>query len=70
MIIERFVELPYAVKGFTIRDENEDYNIYINLRHLSQQKEILKHELSHINNGDFDRPVDAAVIERMMIHRK
>ncbi len=70
MIIERFIDLPYAVKGFTIRDENEDYNVYINLKHLSQQKEILKHELSHIFNGDFDKTVDAAVIEKMLKSNK
>ena len=48
-------ELPYKVHGMVIMDANGDYNVYINAR-LScvEQKKAMRHELTHIKNGDFD----------------
>ena len=51
----RFLDMPHTVKGFTIKDDNEFYNIYINshLCHEAQHKAI-KHELAHIQRQDFE----------------
>lgn len=48
-------ELPYGVRGMVMRDEDGNYNIYIN-PHLSseEQDKAVKHEMAHIENGDFD----------------
>ena len=53
-IYVRLINLPSSVKGVTVLDENDDYNIYINQK-LSpeQQKKVYEHEKNHIENGDF-----------------
>ncbi len=53
-IYVRLINLPSSVKGVTVLDENDDYNIYINQK-LSpeQQKKVYEHEKNHIDNGDF-----------------
>ncbi len=50
--IVRIVELPQHVGGFTIPDENGDYNIYLNSR-LPDAKliEAYDHEVYHIEHG-------------------
>lgn len=64
-IIARLIGLPTAIKAVTVPDENGDYNIYINqdLCYCQQQLAI-KHELEHINNGDFDSFLDVSVLEK------
>lgn len=52
--IVRIVKLPRSVRGFTIPDENGDYNIYLNER-LSDA-DLIKaydHEVEHIERGHF-----------------
>lgn len=52
--IVRIVKLPRSVRGFTIPDENGDYNIYLNDR-LSDA-DLIKaydHEVQHIEAGHF-----------------
>lgn len=53
-IIVRIVPLPRAIKGFTMPDENGDYNIYLNDK-LSDQElcDVYDHEMAHINSGHF-----------------
>lgn len=53
-IIVRLVPLPRAIKGFTIPDENGDYNIYLNDR-LSDEDltNAYDHEVQHIQAGHF-----------------
>ena len=53
-MIVRVVGLPPAIRGTTVPDEDGDYNVYLN-KNLSyeMQRLALKHELAHINNGDF-----------------
>lgn len=55
-IFYRLVDLPTSVRGFTIPDENGDYNIYIN-SNLSDEllDKTVKHELEHIQSGDFEK---------------
>lgn len=60
----RFIKLPDTIRGVTVTDKNGDYNIYIN-SNLSQdkQKQVIKHEMTHINRNDFDRFQDIFEIE-------
>lgn len=53
-IIIRLIDLPLTVRGFTVKDENDDYNIYINAR-LSDdvRAEAFRHEVDHIRRGHF-----------------
>lgn len=51
--IIRYVDLPCGIKGFVRRDDNGDYNVYINARQSWQmQKLALEHELRHIQCDD------------------
>lgn len=59
-IIIRIIDMPYGVKGLTVKDENDDYNVYINARYSPDiQAEAYKHEIDHIRENHFydDRPV-------------
>lgn len=52
--IVRIVRLPRSVRGFTIPDENGDYNIYLNDR--LDDADLVKaydHEVQHIEAGHF-----------------
>jgi hypothetical protein len=55
-IIIRYVDMPSAVRGSTVRDANGDYNVYLNSK-LSQESQIraYRHELYHIEENHFDR---------------
>jgi hypothetical protein len=49
------IDLPVRCKAFTITGDGF-YNIYLNSRHTYEQNvKSLKHELRHIENGDFDK---------------
>lgn len=54
-IIVRLVDMPCSVDGTTVRDDDGNYNIYINARTSRQMQFVtLRHELSHIGNNHFD----------------
>lgn len=54
-IVVRTVDMPICIKGVTVPDINGTYNIYINAQYsIEMQNDILKHELRHIQNSDFD----------------
>ena len=59
-IIIRLVNLPAAIRAYTLTDYNDDYNIYVNnaLNSIEQQKAV-DHELKHIKEDHFyrDTPV-------------
>ena len=63
-IFIRLVNLPSTVKGITVIDGNDDYNIYINAK-LSpgQQEKVLEPEKRHIENNDISSYEDIEVIE-------
>lgn len=64
-IVLRFVNLPVSIGGYTILDSDGDYNIFINSRmSFEKQLKTYKHELTHIDNGDFYRKETADVIEK------
>ena len=53
-VVVRLVPLPLSIEGFTLPDENLDYNVYINERLPEPcRRKALRHELDHIEHGDF-----------------
>lgn len=60
----RYIKLPVSVRGLTIPDENGNYNIYIN-KYLSQemQQKTYFHEITHIENNDFEIQIPVKIIE-------
>lgn len=62
------LDLPSSVKGFVVQtfDDNGEafYNICINSNKSEEVRiQAMRHEFSHIVNGDFDSELDANVIE-------
>ena len=59
--------MPVGVHGMTIKDENDDYNIYLNAR-LSGDAQVVafRHELEHIKRGDFYSEKGVGEIESTM----
>jgi len=50
----RLMNLPVKVHGFTVLDNDSNYNVYINsLYSYEEAQKTLNHELNHIKNGDF-----------------
>ena len=57
-------DLPVAVKGFVVTDENGDPTIVMNARHNRETNlETYQHELAHILGNDLYRPESADEIE-------
>ena len=51
----RIINLPSTVHGVTVRDEDGNYNVYINSALAEDaRKRAIDHELKHIERGDFD----------------
>lgn len=66
-IIYRYIDAPTTVRAFTIVDENGDYNVYVNSSLSPEARErAIKHELKHIEQGDFDKDLPAHLIEKAM----
>lgn len=63
-IVTRIIGLPTSINGYTIRDRNGDYNVYIN-SNISFEHQLLtyQHEINHILNGDFTKSGSADLIE-------
>ena len=62
-IFTKTYELPGDIKGFVVEWPDGDYTIVINsLLSKEEQKKVLKHELKHLKNYDFEK-VNADVIE-------
>lgn len=62
----RKIQLPMTVRGFTVEDQDGNFNIYIN-QDLSDEamRKACVHELYHVYNYDFvsNKPLDE--IERI-----
>jgi hypothetical protein len=53
-VIIRLIDLPAGINGLTMKDENGDYNIYINAGISDDARgKAFRHEIEHIRNGDF-----------------
>lgn len=63
-VIIRVIDLPYKVNGLTVKDEEGDYNIYLNAR-LSDERRVnaFRHELKHIKLGHFYKRFLVSVLE-------
>ena len=63
-IYTKMISLPTTIRGYTVRDNNGDYNIFINAR-ISREAmlEAYRHELKHINRADFQNRTPADLIE-------
>ena len=61
---------PTRIKGFVLPDATDDfYTIILNARHSRETNiETYKHELDHIENGDFYKDESANEIE-LRAHR-
>ena len=53
-VILRYTNLPSTIHAYTIVDENDDYNIYVNANiGIMEQEKAKMHELQHIQLGHF-----------------
>jgi hypothetical protein len=57
-------DLPNRIGGFTVSAPDGNFTIVLN-QNLSYEKNMLtyQHELSHIENGDFERGCSAGMLE-------
>lgn len=64
------IDLPCRIRGFVRKNQDDTFTIVLNSR-LSQENllQTYKHELSHIQNGDFDNNVTANIVERRAHNR-
>ena len=63
----RLVRLPSTIYGVTVKDENGDYNVYINSNlSVSAQNRALEHEMKHIERGDFYSDIGIEKLEENM----
>lgn len=53
-IIIRTIDMPLGIKGMTVKDENDDYNVYLNARYSRDVRaKAYRHELDHIIKNHF-----------------
>lgn len=67
-IIVRYCDLPYTIKGFVVRqfDNDEFFTVILNSRlSFEQLQRTYLHELKHITLGDFDSNMGVDQIERI-----
>ena len=58
------VDLPTAIRGFTVRNADDSYSIFINAGMSDvMQRDAYDHEIEHINNHDFDNIYDIGYLE-------
>lgn len=56
-VIVRVIDLPFGVRGMTIKDEEGDYNIYLNGKYSSDiRADAFHHEVEHIIRNHFYSP--------------
>lgn len=66
-VFVRLIKLPSTVYGVTVKDENGDFNVYINSNLSAPARDrALKHEMKHIERGDFYSDTDIEQLEEDM----
>ena len=61
----RLVELPRAVEGVTVPNDDGSFDIYINiLLSPKRRQEVLEHELGHIRREHFYLDMPISLMER------
>lgn len=57
-------DMPTSIPGYTVSNPDLTFTIVLNSRlNYERQLEAYKHEVNHIENGDFDRKCSADIIE-------
>lgn len=70
-IIIRIVDMPLSLRGATVKDENGDYNMYLNARLSDEERgKAYRHEIEHIRQGHFYQERPVADLEREARHGK
>ena len=60
------VDLPTAIRGFTVRNNDDSFSIFINAGMSDvMQRDTYDHEIEHINNHDFDHIYDINYLENL-----
>jgi nitrogen regulatory protein PII-like uncharacterized protein len=58
------IDLPDNIKGFTVREDIDSYDIYIDASLCdSMICTVYDHEIEHINNHDFDKMYSVSDLE-------
>ncbi len=58
------LDLPGTIRAYTVANKDMSYTIVINARlNHERQIEAYRHELKHIENGDYDKKCSADLIE-------
>ena len=54
IIIVRLIDMPVTFKAFTIKDADDNFNIYVNARlDADTRANAYRHEIEHIRLGHF-----------------
>ena len=57
-------DLPVAITGYTISNADNSYTVVLNARLTFERRmQAYQHEMEHILTGDYDRKVDADILE-------
>lgn len=69
-----YKDMPCHLKGFTKKNDDESFTIFINAKHnKEQQLATYQHEIRHIRNGDFNnrelKSADVIEFRNHKIHR-
>lgn len=57
-------DLPVSIAGYTVSNADNSYTIVLNARPtFERQMKAYEHEMNHILTGDYDRSVDADILE-------
>lgn len=52
-----FMDLPCRIKGYVSKNEDDTHTIILNSKlSIEQNMKTFLHELSHIENNDFEKP--------------
>ncbi|MCI9305835.1 MAG: hypothetical protein HFI28_05055 [Lachnospiraceae bacterium] len=57
-------DLPVAIAGYTISNADNSYTVVLNARLTFERRmQAYQHEMEHILTGDYDRKIDADMLE-------
>lgn len=57
-------DLPVRIAGYTVLNADSSYTVVLNSRLTFERRmQAYQHEMKHILTGDYDRKVDADMIE-------
>lgn len=66
-IFIHYLNLPFTVEGFSRKNHDDSYSVFLNARCSGEQQRIaLEHEIKHIKENDLDSELDAIDIEKNM----